>query len=164
MLLEVRYIYLLGHYTMRTLSTRSTYLQQRVLSYESKGSRQIFIPNYGLKSHRTQTKKPWHIKLTTCGNVSIICSVSFRPTVLKGSGWRERPCSCLRFTLVTLLPAHLSKNSRRSLRAASLKMFKLTLPYDRWAAISVSLTGDTTNQVTAAAELSHVTEEAATSR
>lgn len=28
----------------------------------------------------------------------------------------------------TLLPAHLSKNSRSSFRAASLRMFKLTLP------------------------------------
>lgn len=41
-------------------------------------------------------------------------------------------CTC---DIITLLPAHLSKNSRSSFRAASLNMFKFTLPYDRWAAI-----------------------------
>lgn len=44
--------------------------------------------------------------------------------------------SCFPYSIVvTLVPAHLSKNSRSSLRTASLKMFKFTLPYERWAAI-----------------------------
>lgn len=39
------------------------------------------------------------------------------------------------FVLTTLLPAHLSKNTLSSFRAASLKIFKFTRPDDRCAAI-----------------------------
>jgi len=37
----------------------------------------------------------------------------------------------------TLLPEHLSKNSRRSFRAASLKIFRFTLPQNKCDAMFV---------------------------
>lgn len=41
---------LLGYCTIQKLCTESTYLQKGVLSYQSERARQIFIPNYSLKS------------------------------------------------------------------------------------------------------------------